>query len=125
MACVFDPVIKYVCSNFISSVDSKCNAQRNHGKTFDSNVQLGWDGMAYVFDHSKCNAHGQTTGSIRFAIGSHARDKCSHGVVADGPGRESFNLRFGLHTKGTSEWSAYQCVDRHWPVLSSSKSSKS
>ena len=69
MACVFDPVIKYVCSNSISSIDSKCNAQRNHGKPFDSNVQLGWDGMAYVFDHSKCNAHRQTTGSIRFAIG--------------------------------------------------------
>ena len=46
MACVFDPVIKYVCSNFISSIDSKCNAQRNHRKPL---IQTSsWTGMGWL-----------------------------------------------------------------------------
>lgn len=48
-------------------------------------------------------------------LSSHARNKASHGVLADGPNRESLNLRFGLHAADEGgEFSAYEEVDRHW-----------
>mmetsp|Transcript_3528 Transcript_3528/g.5809 ORF Transcript_3528/g.5809 Transcript_3528/m.5809 type:complete len:121 (+) Transcript_3528:213-575(+) len=48
-------------------------------------------------------------------LSSHARNKASHGVLADSPNRESLNLRFGLHTADDAgEFSAYEEVDRHW-----------
>ena len=46
-----------------------------------------------------------------YVLSGKARNKCMHGVLANGQGRESFNLRLGLHT----EESAHNEIGRHWP----------
>jgi hypothetical protein len=46
-----------------------------------------------------------------YMLSGNARNKCMHGVIAGEQMRESFNLRFGLHT----EEMAHDEVGRHWP----------
>jgi hypothetical protein len=46
-----------------------------------------------------------------YILSGRARDRCLHGVVADDGGRESLNLRFGLHTAQQ----AHSEIIKHWP----------
>lgn len=50
-----------------------------------------------------------------YVLSGDARNKCLHGVLGDQPGRESLNLRFGLHVQDKAHpMSGFQEVDRHW-----------
>jgi hypothetical protein len=46
-----------------------------------------------------------------YVISGNARNKCTHGVIAASPMRESLNLRLGLHTRDFANEEIY----KHWP----------
>lgn len=45
-----------------------------------------------------------------YVLSDNSRNKCMHGVIAVQEGRESLNLRLGLHSRE----SAYNEIDKHW-----------